>query len=206
MNDYDYLIQQLNLLIGFLDVSDEKVYNQIKTHDRYNLGITIEELYQKNYENYSSHISASAFILGFTHFEDFLTKRIIKFLIYNPAINTYKVPIKTIHEKGESLITYIAIEQARRLTFSEKIKLIEANISTISLQLADELRFANDIRNCLMHLNGIADDRIKQKFTPGDKIILKSGDVNGLGLTTRMFAKQIWDNTMSYETALPINN
>lgn len=206
MNDYDYLIQQLNLLIGFLDVSDENVYNQIKTHDRYSLGITIEELYQNSYENYSSHISSSAFILGFTHFEDFLTKRIVKYLIHNPTLNTYKVPIKTIHEKGESLVTYLAVEQARRLTFSEKIKLIEANISAINSKLAAELRFANDIRNCLMHHNGIADNRIQQKFNPGDKIILKSGDVNGLGLTTRMFAKQIWDSTMCYEANTPINN
>lgn len=35
MNDLDYLISQLNLLMGFLDVSDEQVYEQIKGHDRY---------------------------------------------------------------------------------------------------------------------------------------------------------------------------
>lgn len=34
MNDYDYLIKQLNLIIGFFDVSDENVYNQIRQHER----------------------------------------------------------------------------------------------------------------------------------------------------------------------------
>ena len=41
MNDLDYLLTQLDLLIGFLDVSDEQIYEQIKTYDRYNLGVTI---------------------------------------------------------------------------------------------------------------------------------------------------------------------
>lgn len=192
MNEYEYLIQQLNLLVGFLDVSDEKVYDQIKGHDRFNLGLTIEQLYQKSHENYSSHISSSAFILGFTHFEDFLTKQIIKYLTIHPTKNGYKVSMSTIREKGEELTHHVATEQAKRFTFSEKIKVIEG-IEGINPKLTDALRVANDIRNCVMHNNGIADERLKSLYTNGEKIILSSGEVNGLGLVTRQLAKELWD-------------
>lgn len=192
MNDYDYLIQQLNLLVGFLDVSDEDVYNQIKEHDRFGTGLTIEQLYQKKYKNYSSHISASAFILGFTHFEDFLTKQMIKYLTINPTKNGYKVSMSTIKEKGDELTNYVATEQAKRFTFTEKIKVIEG-IGGINPKLTDALRIANDIRNCVMHNNGIADERLKSLYPCGEKIVLSSGEVNGLGLVTRQLAKELWD-------------
>jgi hypothetical protein len=71
MNDYDYLINQLNLLIGLLDVSEEDVYNLIKHHDQFNLGITIEQLYDNEYANFSNYITTSALLLGFAHLEDF---------------------------------------------------------------------------------------------------------------------------------------
>ncbi len=193
INDYDYLVQQLNLLIGFIDVSDEQVYQQIKSHDRFSIGITIEELYQKNYKNYSSHILTSAFILGFTHFEDFITKQIIRYLTDHPFKNNLKATFKTICDKGDSLVLHLAIEQARKLTFAEKISLIEKNIIGVSPKLITELRFANDLRNCLMHNNGVADDRIKGKYKVGEKIALVSGEIHGFGLSVRQLAKELWE-------------
>ena len=197
MTDYDYLINQLNLLVGFLDVSDEEVYDQIKTHDRFNIGITIEQLYKGQYENYSSHISTSAFILGFAHFEDFLTKRLAVFLKQYPYKNDFKVPMRVIKEKGEELNSHLASEQARRLAFSDKIKFIEKDIPDFTTELISALRNANDIRNCLLHNNGIADKRLKlsNSYNIGDKIILNSGEVNGFGLMVRRFAKELWDKT-----------
>lgn len=118
MNDFDYLVNQLNLLIGFLDVSDEHVYNQIKQHDRFNMGLTIEQLYDNQYANYTNHITTSALLLGFSHFEDFMTKCIAKFLTANPDKNDFKVTLKTIKERGDSLISTIADEQSRRLVVS----------------------------------------------------------------------------------------
>ena len=125
MNDLDYLTNQLNLLVGFLDVSDEQVYQQIKNHDRFNIGMTIEQLYENNFDNYKNHITTSALLLGFAHFEDFLTKCIVKLLVTNPDKNDFKVTLKTIKEKGDGLVLSLAEEQSRRLTFAEKIKFLE---------------------------------------------------------------------------------
>ncbi len=193
MNDLDYLLKQLNLLIGFLDVSDEAVYNQIKQHDRFNLGLTIEQLYDLQYDNYSNHITTSALLLGFSHFEDFMTKCIVKVLTFNPDKNDFKVTLKTIREKGDNLVTSLAEEQSRRLTFAEKIKFVEKHLTGISAQVLHDIKFVNDIRNCLMHNNGLADNRLNPKYQDGQKIILTSGDVNGYGLQARQLAREIWE-------------
>ncbi len=193
MNDLDYLLKQLNLLIGFLDVSDQSVYNQIKQHDRFNLGLTIEQLYDASYDNYSNHITTSALLLGFSHFEDFMTKSIVKILTSHPDKNDFKVTLKTIREKGVNLVSSLAEEQSRRLTFSEKIKFIEKNLTGISTEIMTDIRFVNDIRNCLMHNNGLADNRLNPKYQVGQKIILTSGEVNGYGLQARQLAREIWE-------------
>jgi len=192
MNDLDYLTNQLNLLIGFLEVSDEQVYQQIKHHDRFNMGITIEQLYENNCDNYKNHITTSALLLGFAHFEDFLTKCIVKLLVTNPEKNEFKVTLKTIKEKGDGLILSLAEEQSRRLTFAEKIKFIEKNLLGISSQILYNIKFVNDVRNCLMHHNGLADKRLIPKYQDGQKIILNSGEVNGYGLQARQLAVEIW--------------
>lgn len=193
MNDFQYLISQLNLLVGFLDVSDKDVYHQIKNHDRFNIGLTIEQLYDNSFDNYKNHITTSALLLGFTHFEDFLTKSIVRYLIKNPDKNDFKVNLKTIREKGEDLISVLAEEQSRRLVFVEKVKFIEKNLHGISTQILTEIKFVNDIRNCLMHNNGLADNRLIPKYTNGQKIILDDAEVNNYGLQARKLAKEIWD-------------
>ncbi len=193
MNDFDYLVNQLNLLIGFLDVSDEQVYNQIKQHDRFNMGLTIEQLYDSQYANYSNHITTSALLLGFSHFEDFMTKCIAKILTTYPDKNDCKVTLKTIREKGDTLIPALANEQSRRLTFAEKIKFIEKNLTGLSPNILVDIKFVNDIRNCLMHNNGLADKRLNPKYHDGQKIVLNSGEVNGYGLQARQLAREIWE-------------
>lgn len=192
MNDYEYLIKQLNLLIGFLDVADEEIYQQIRLHDRFNLGITIEQAYENNYDNYSNHIATSALLLGFAHFEDFLTKCISKILVANPDINDFKVTLKTIKEKGDNLIVSLAEQQSRKLTFSDKVKFIEKNLQGLNSQTLIDVKFVNDVRNCLMHNNGLSDARLHPKYKEGEKIILSSGQVNGYGLQARQLASDVW--------------
>ena len=74
MDHLNYLVKQLNLLIGFLEVSEENIYDLIKTHDSFGFGFSIESSYENEYENYKNHVTTSAFILGFAHFEDFISK------------------------------------------------------------------------------------------------------------------------------------
>jgi hypothetical protein len=192
MNDYDYLIKQLDLLIGFLSVSDEAVYDQIKHHDKYELGWTIEQLYENEYENFKNHICSSAILLGFAHIEDFIIKCLEKFLIANPDKNTTKVTYQVIKERGSSLISHLAEEQSRQLKFSEKIKFIEKHLPAIDAQIISDVKLMNDIRNCLMHNNAIADIRVQPHYKCGEKIIFTSFEANLFGVKARKFALELW--------------
>lgn len=100
MNELEYLKEQLNLIIGFLDVSDEAVYETIKLHDKFNLGLSIDDLYGNDYENFKNHVTTSALILGFTHFEDFLSKMIKIILTKYPTKNKLKSTIDKFEQLG----------------------------------------------------------------------------------------------------------
>lgn len=203
MNDFEYLEHQLDLLIGFLEVSGRKVYDKIKTHAPFSLGSTIEKLYDQNYENYVNHITTSSLLLGFSHFEDFITKTIKDLLIKYPEKNDYKVNLTTIKEKGDDLRLFLAEEQSRRLTFTEKIKFIEKNIIGLPQDILDELKLVNDIRNCLMHNNGIADKRLTSRYPLHQKIVLSSWDVTGFGIQARQLAREIWAKSGYYPLNQP---
>lgn len=195
MNEFEYLSQQLNLIIGFLDVSDKSVYETIKSHDKFELGIPIDDLYGNDYKNFQNHITTSALILGFTHFEDFLTKMVNKILIKYPGKNKIKVGINKFEQLGANYKVSLAGEQAKKLTFVEKVKLVKNTFSDFDENLIEKTEFVNWMRNCLMHNNGFADEKLKPKFSSGDKIILTSGEINGYGLMARRFAEEIWHKT-----------
>lgn len=194
MNDYEHLLKQLDLLIGFLDVSSIEVYDQIKYHDQFEMGRTIEQLYENSYDNYSKHITVSALLLGFTHFEDFISKAIVKILIANPYKNEHKVTLRTILDRGEHLIRMMAEEQSRKMTFSDKLKLIEKTLPTVDVTIIANLKYINDVRNCLMHNNGLADKRLLPTYKEGEIIIFSAGDVHNYGLKARSLAGQIWSS------------
>lgn len=194
MSELNHLMQQLNLLIGFLDVSDIIVYEEIKNHDKYELGLTIDDLYENNFNNFQNHITTSALILGFTHFEDFLTKITIKTLIKFPNKNKIKFTIERLDSIGENFKLFLAEEQAKRLTFSDKIKLQKSIFSNIDDLLVEKIKFVNNIRNCLMHNNGYADDRLQPQYSIGEKIILTSLEINQYGLMARNLANMLWFN------------
>jgi len=194
MNDYEYLIKQLDLLIGFLDVSSMTVYNQIKDHDQFETGFTIEQLYENSYDNYSNHITVSALLLGFTHFEDFISKAIVKILIANPDKNELKISLKVMLDRGESLIRTMAEDQSRRMTFYDKLKLIEKTLSNVDIMILADLKHINDVRNCLMHNNGLSDKRLVPKYSEGQRITFGATEVNDYGEKARSLAEQIWNS------------
>ena len=192
MNELEHLRRQLDLIIGFLDVSDRRVYEMIKTHDKYELGLSIDDLYGNDYNNFQSHITNSALILGFTHLEDFLTKMIRRLLIKHSGKNKIKVTIDRFEQLGEDYKEALAEEQSKKLTFAEKIKLIKVAYHDFDEHLVEEMTFVNKLRNCLMHNNGFADERLEPKFMNGDKIILTSGEIHRYGLVARRFGEQLW--------------
>jgi len=186
--DYDFLISQLNRIIGFLDVSELEVFNKIKDHNK--LGFSIKQLYENSYEDYKNHICSSALLLGFAHLEDFLVKRLADYYIENPEKNELKITYRMYLEKKDYIPEYLANEYVRKLSFSEKLNKIKA-IYPIDEKLIESIKFISEVRNCLMHNNGIANERINSKYPIGKKIELDTGSVNQYGLIVREFAESI---------------
>lgn len=197
MNDIDYLVKHLDFLIGILEVSDETVYDEIKYQDRFDYGETMDEVYNSKYENYQNVITTSALILGFTYFEDFVTKMIEKILIEKPELNKKKFNLKDLITIGHgNIVEDLAKTHARKMMISEKMKLIKNNFSAINSDLIDKMEFIRKLRNCIIHENGHVDTElanISSDYTQGDKIILTASKVNEYGLSAREFANELWN-------------
>lgn len=69
---YENLITQLDSLIGFLDVSNQDVFEMIRHHKTYGDIESIGEIYSNDFETYQNHITISAMLLGYAHFEAYM--------------------------------------------------------------------------------------------------------------------------------------
>ncbi len=198
MNDYKYLLKQLDLLIGFLDVSEETVFNQIRNHDSFNIGITVGTLYEDNYKNYSSHICNATVLLGFANFEDFLGKCIKRILIDRPELNDFTFNYKTYQENNTNLVGFIAESKVSRMKISDKLTFANANIPAITQEMHQNLTNARHLRNCLAHENGIADTNLGfLNLNAGDTIVLNPTMIHDYGFKIREYAEVLWANLPS---------
>ncbi|MEO8666550.1 MAG: hypothetical protein ABI462_13745 [Ignavibacteria bacterium] len=84
--------------------------------------------------------------------------------------------------------------QAKRMPFSEKILFIERNIPGVDTKQLSDLKFIHNIRNCIMHNNGIADSALQSKYKEKQKISLNRDEVNDYGILVRETAKDLWNN------------
>lgn len=193
MKSLEQFQNQLDLLIGLLNISDSQVYEIIKDHKHLNLGVTMEQMFDHKFENYSNLITTSVLILGLSHFEDFIGKCISVILVKNPDRNDLRTSLKVIREKGAELVSYLADEQAKKMPFSEKVTFIEKNLPGVNVKTLNEIKFVYNIRNCIMHNNGHADTTLISKYSDKEKISLNPDDVNSYGLLVRQAAKDVWD-------------
>jgi hypothetical protein len=192
MNKYVSLISQLNKIIGLLEVSDEIVFQSIRKHDVSGTGLTIDSLYGYNYKEYQNHICCSAFLLGFSQFDDYVSEIIRKYYAEHPLENKYKFEYAYYEENKRNLIKAIAIEKVRNLGFTEKISLLKKIYPGLNETEMKLLRSSNDIRSCLVHNNGVADDKLMPRYKKGEHIRLNSDDVNRIGLSIREIAKKLY--------------
>ncbi|MBI4651672.1 hypothetical protein HY745_10390 [Candidatus Desantisbacteria bacterium] len=199
MNIYEILITELNKIIGFLEVSDKSVFELIKDNDRFGIGITINNLYNNNYEEYKNHLCSSGLALGFSYFESYTYDVFQKILKLKPELNNHKITLKYVIENSVNLFDKAIEDYLRSVGFTEVIKCLEKELKFFENGEYDALMFVYNIRNCIMHNSGNADVRLNQKYNVGEKIKLSSGDVNEYGLMARKIAKSIWEKYQKWE-------
>jgi hypothetical protein len=193
MNKYENLIAELNKIIGLLEVSDASIFEKIKGNDRFGIGMTINNLYNNEYNEYKNHICCSGLLLGFSYFESYLYDLLQLILDKKPELNNYKITLKYVIENKINLFNKATEDYLRNVGFTEVTKCLEKELKIFEGNEYNELMSVYNIRNCIMHNGGIADDRLRPKFQNGEKIVLNSGDVNAFGLKARGIARRIWD-------------
>lgn len=199
MNDLEHLEHHLDFLIGILEVSDESIYNEIRYNDRFEYGSTPDEVYESSFTNYQNTLCTSAFILGFTQLEDYITKMVEKLFIVKPEWNPIKFTVKKMSNLGVNYISELAKEKAHDYGFgiNSKLKLVNAKLP-IPPDLATKTQYLRVLRNSIIHGNGYVSEDLANTsnpykiYTKGDKIILTASDVNEYGIVAREYAKLVW--------------
>jgi hypothetical protein len=205
MNRYNELISDMNKIIGFLDLSDKTIFETIKNNDRYNLGLSIGSMYNNEYNEFRNHICMSGFLLGFSYIEGYLYDIMKLVLIIKPEINKQKITIKYMLDNKHNLYEKTADDYIRNVGFTELVKDINRELNVFDENENRDLLIGYNIRNCIMHNSGIADNRLEPKYQTGTKIELNSGDVNSFGLMARGIVKKIWEKYSEWEKVYSSN-
>jgi uncharacterized protein YutE (UPF0331/DUF86 family) len=204
-NILDQLIYQFDTLVPFLALSDEKVFELIKTEksewfsegDRANL--------LETHKKYKIQISQSTFLLGVSYFEAFLADLVKQIYRTKPKMLPNEKQLK--FEEITSCSTYegiidIAVNREVFGVFNQSYeKIIEYLKSKLNLPFEekDEIIRASKIRNCLLHNGGISDDLLasKSRWKSGEFIDLQVSEVHDFGIATRQTAREIFKDAES---------
>lgn len=196
MNDLELLNQSLDSLIGIIELSTKEVYDEIKFNERYNYANNPHSFYSNDFERYQDTLCISAFILGFTYFEDFISKCTVKLLSKLPDLNKSKVTIKEFNQMGSNYVTELALKEAYRLPISNKLKLMEKQFLALDSNLKKDIDLLRVIRNCIIHNNGIINDELsrldRSNYALNTKMILTPNIVNSFGKKARQYSAILW--------------
>lgn len=203
MNQLETLIDELNKIVGLLEVSDLTIFNIIKNNDRFEVGMTIADLYNNSYYDYRNHLCCSGLLLGFSFFESYAYDLLGLVLKRKPELSNHKVTLKYVIDNRANLFDKAIEDHLRMIGFTEVIKCLEKELRFFNGTEHQDMMFVYNIRNCIMHNGGVADDRVGDKFKLGEKISLTSDDVNGYGIKTREIAEKMWLKFNEWNNLLP---
>lgn len=215
--EYQILINQLNSLIGFLDVASKDVFEVIKDHKAFDDEYisSIGEIYSNDYSIYQNQITRSAILLGYAHFEAFLTELMKRRLIQKPTLmipNGKKAKDKSISyldfiqsKSKDDLIYKLAEKEVRNVLYrssSELIKFCEEKLGlNWTAESKIEMPIVNGVRNCLMHNNGLVDTKLASisDYKIGDEISFSANEVHRFGVMVRSLIFNLLNQYEAYE-------
>ena len=202
MNIYETLICELNKIIGLLEASELEIYQKIENNDRYGYGLTISNFYDNKYEEYRNHICCSGLLLGFSYFESYAYDLLGFVLKEKPELNNHKFTLKYVIDNKTNLFNKVIEDYLRSVGFTEVIKCLNKELQIFTNGEYEELMQVYNIRNCIMHNGGIADDRVNQRYSKGERIVLNSGDVNTFGIRAREISTRMWSKYNEWKNVL----
>lgn len=192
------LIDQLDSLISFMGLSHEEVFDLLQQERRVWFGDSEDRL-PEAYSAYRKQVTHSAFLLGYSYFESFLTDILGAILHARPSMlpKDRKLPYSDIlasDSKSDLLDQMIKREILDLLykSMPDILAVLQGRYGfTISEEQVAEMSKASCLRNCILHNATRADSRLAQfdGFREGEEFELTSGQVHGFGITLRSLVR-----------------
>lgn len=204
MSDYDQLadrlVGQLDSLIAFLGISHQEVFDLLRNERGVWLGESAEKI-PEAFATYRTHVVHSAFLLGYSYFEGFLTDLLKAILISRPAMlsNDRKISYRDVVEarSRDDILDQIAGREIMDLLY-KNMKDIVGDLRkrygfTVTQEQESEMCRASLIRNCIMHNSSCADSRLGELdgFSEGAAFELRSADVHHYGVVLRNLIRSL---------------
>ncbi len=197
----DRLIDQLDTLVPFLALSREDAFRMLQEH-RLTWFAPDEECLPEAYAAYRTQVNHSAFLLGYSYFESFLTDLLSAILRNRPTM----LPKDRKVRWSEVIDSADKEELIGRLIRRELLDLLYKSMADIVTELrsrygftiteAEEtgLRRASLIRNCILHNSSRADARLGDydQYEEGQEFEVSAQHVHEYGLTLRALVRRMY--------------
>lgn len=192
---YDRLIGQLDTLIPFLALTHREAFDLIG--ERY--GDWLPKWQQgslpETYAIYQKQVAHSAFLLGYSYYEAFLSDLVRQIYTHIPTMlpPEKKLEFSEILERPdrEQLLSYMIDKEVLSVFSLSFEKVIECFQKKFGLKWpehsVDRAVEASLLRNCIIHNNARVDARLSRsgKWMLGGEIVLTAAQVHDFGLSAR---------------------
>ncbi len=201
------LISQLDTLVSFLGIARDDVFRLLQREKVVWFGVNERRALPSAYETYRTHITHSAFLLGYSYFEAFLADLVRNIFLLNPAMLPRDRELK-FHEilAGKSYETTLRlmIEKEILSSFHEGME-ETSNYFEKKLKISwpkgekERVVIASLLRNCLIHNMGRIDRRLGAvpDYREGELIQLTPEEVHSYGLVARSLARTVFTKAES---------
>lgn len=196
------VIGQFDTLISFLAISREDVFKLIKKEKNIWLPEDQESAFPDSYTIYRTQITHSAFLLGYSYFEAFLTDLIRQIYLSKPKMLPkekqlkYAEILKTTDYKA--ILALMIEREIIDLFYKQMDEVVKYFEEKLNLKWPSdykhEIVVTSYLRNCIVHNLSRADHRLSQvsEYKVDDKIELSSSDVHSFGLKARDLVRNLY--------------
>ncbi len=198
----DRVISQLDTLVPYLSLAHQEVFDLVESQYD-NWCQTPEETPLPNtFDAFTVQIAHSAFVLGFSYADAFLADLIREIYSRNPEMlpQNKKLSFEAILAASDydSVVLRMIDHEVHEIMHNgigdvAKYFNDRFSISWPESEL-DRIITASLIRNCIIHNNSIAENRLGERpgWNAGDQIVLSVSDVHGFGIVARSVVRQIY--------------
>lgn len=192
---YDRLVVQLDTLIPFLALTHREAFDLIGQRYPYWLPDEQQGSLPASYANYQTQVAHSAFLLGYSYYEAFLSDLARQIYTSNPAMLP---PAKTLEfseilerPEREQLLAYMVDKELLSIFYLSIEKVIECFQRKFTLKWPEHFVKpaveASLLRNCIIHNNARVDSRLSErsKWKLGSDIKLTAAQVHDFGIIAR---------------------